>query len=172
MEILRFGGGRMKITLTREELAAYNIDFKDEESGKEAAVRALKTVEALAKGELPQKERCIRIYPCPDGSCDFFVYEKSPLLLDAPRAKASGKPLLGSYVCTFTGRDQARAVYEALACRSDHAALFTIPGKECYFLVCSATEQTLSFLEEYGRKTSFDPVPYLIEHYNALQISR
>ena len=168
MEILRFDGGGLKITLTKEELALYEIDLlraKDDGEKMRRACRAILALTSVRTGESYDPARCVQMYPCRDGGCEIYVQ----------RAVAGALPALpperrvGRYLCVFDDPSVLSGVCDALKNAGESLQVWIGPDGMRYLLsTCSGSSRR--FLEEYGRKCSFDPRPYLSEHLGARRV--
>ena len=172
MDIMRFEGGRMKISLSKEELELYDIDLFAEGDSAEKAKEAIETALALVRlrtGYIADREEnFIRLFPCKDGGCEIFVLKKdkeSAALLPAPKRERAG-----SYLCVFDEESQARAVKKRLAQLGEESSLYADGSGGRWYLISEATASCVLFLEEFGQRTPFDPTPYIREHFGAVEV--
>ena len=174
MEILHFDGGRMKITLTREELALYEIDLHGENDERKMK-RAFDTILALAQlktgARLSADGRTVQMYPSRDGGCEIFVHNKREEL--PPGLPAPQKARVGRYICRFDSEKELKGALLALRRAGEEPEAWRSKDGEsgsAWYLVSCAGSRTLAFLEAFGSKCLFDPTPYMREHLSARRL--
>ena len=174
MEILQFDGGRMKITLTKEELAVYEIDLESAKNDAGRVKEALETLLALAEEQTgthtDRQAYYIQLFPSRDGGCELYVLKKAAATDARPRLPAPKRNYAGRYLCVFEDERRARAVNGGLKNAGEETALYKSAQTGKWYLLSNASDVSVALLEEFGKRTLFDPAPYLYEHLGAKRI--
>ena len=163
MEILKIADGRMKITLTKEDLAAYEIDADAIDYARPETRRAFDALLALAgiRTDAPLGRTYIQLYPSKDGGCEIFVSKKerrAESVLPVPAEKRSGYFL-------FPARGGERRLCAIFADAGISGGLYLdFSGNVCIF--CRTDGRGLPLLEEFGTKAGASLEVYLREHFS------
>ena len=158
MEILRFAGGRMLITLTREEFSrcAREKPGSGPENGKETLPAFLDAVCAAAGVCWRREGVRAKLYPSGDGGCEIFLF-------DAPEETARAEEAPGGYLCFPEDgtADRVAALFRNAGVRGE-IYLEEPTGRICFF--CAPKDGAL-LLEEFGRRAGEGVRSYLDEHF-------
>ena len=159
MEILRFAGGRVLITLTREEFSRCAAEKSPERapgSEKETLPAFLDAVCAAAGVSWRREGVRVRLYPSCDGGCELFLF-------DAPEERARAKEEPGGYLC-FPEDGEADRVAALLRSAGVRGEIYLEEptGRICFF--CAPKDGAL-LLEEFGRRAGEGAKTYLNEHF-------
>ena len=167
MEILKITNGRMKITLSKEDLSEYALDAEELDYTRpetKKALDALLTVARIKAGmPLGSGRTYVQLYPSKDGGCEIFVFLKEkPGQIRALPSPAER----GGYICFPENGKEERicAVFKKAGVRGD----LYLDGEGDLCIFCRADAVTSPLLEEYGIKTGDAPEIYLREHYTHL----
>ncbi len=170
MEILQITGGRMKVTLTKEDLAEYAMDCvkkeEDDFSSRKALEAVLAVVEAKTGVNMTKGKIFVQLYPSKDGGCELFIVRKSEYLQSdcavVPAVKNSG-----GYLCAVEkGREEkVKSLFEQTGVTGE---LFSDRKGERIYFWCAAEERHLLLLEEHGQKADAALGLYLSEHFVSL----
>ena len=80
MEILQIAKGRLKISLSKEELTEYGTNLECLEAGNASAKQTLEVIFALVEAktglQLTGAQTLIRLFPSKDGGCEIFVLNR------------------------------------------------------------------------------------------------
>lgn len=166
MEIIRLFDGRMKITLTKEDLDARGVRIP--ENGKEDAAEFLRRLLSIVSGskeEVCRAKDCrATLFPDGKGGCEvFLVINGEKRALPAPARKAGAL-----YLCAFALKEDARRAADALLSLGETCSLFYDEELHRTLLLSTSSEKDELFLLEFGRKMTVDPLPYLLEHFVCL----
>lgn len=195
MEILQIAKGRLKISLSKEELTEYGTNLECLEAGNASAKQALEVIFALVEAKtglhLTGAQTLIRLFPSKDGGCEIFVLnrERTPSesipkhsstceehsLLPGDSSRA------GFYLCTVRSWREllflAKSLYSLgvvpeIFCDSPESAFQNtdspLPTPSIFYVVAHGIGAAATLLEEFGQKVFFDPTPFLSEHRKKL----
>ena len=166
MEFLVIGDTKLKVTLTSEECAQYNIDtMATDFSGGEirTVVRAILALAESECGFCAEGERILaQLYPLPDGSCELLVTKLGASAKDKRLVRDTEG--LGAFedrrrVYRFPSLEVLRLAERAILPRAEYEAYLADSG-ECYISVLEALTDGISELEaliEYGER--IDSIP-------------
>ena len=195
MEILQIAQGRLKISLSKEELTEYGTNLECLEAGNASAKQALEVIFALVEAtpglQLTCAQTLIRLFPSKDGGCEIFVLnrERNPSesipkhsstceehsLLPGDSSRA------GFYLCTVKSQREllflAKSLYSLgvvpeIFCDAPESAFqntdSSLPSPSVFYVVAHGIGAAATLLEEFGQKVFFDPTPFLSEHRKKL----
>ncbi len=195
MEILQIAKGRLKISLSKEELTEYGTNLECLEAGNASAKQALEVIFALVEAktglQLTGAQTLIRLFPSKDGGCEIFVLnrERNPSesipkhsstceehsLLPGDSSRA------GFYLCTVKSQREllflAKSLYSLgvvpeIFCDAPESAFqntdSSLPSPSVFYVVAHGIGAAVTLLEEFGQKVFFDPTPFLSEHRKKL----
>ncbi len=170
MEILQIAGGRMKITLSGEDLSEYAIDCRnmdyDSPQSRKALDGILAAVEAKTGLNMREGRLYIQFYPSRDGGCEIFLMQKKT----EEQASLPVLPAIlpkGNYLCAVeAGREEKmRELFSRAGLRGEW---FLEKDGGRLYLWCTAEENSLLLLEEFGFRAEAMVGIYLSEHFVSL----
>lgn len=172
MEILQIAKGRLKVTLTEEELREYRIDPDEMDYDGQECYAAFEELLAVvsAKTELSFSEgkTYVQIYPSRDGGCELFFIHIDPAQKEHRALIAVGdRP---AYLCFFESQGEAGRFLALLRGQGKRGDAYFQPqtGRYLIFSRCGAGEDLL--LLEFGRRVDPRIALYLEEHCTALTL--
>lgn len=172
VEILQIAKGRLKVTLTKEELREYRIDPDemdyDEQECHTAFEGLLAVVSAKTELSFLSGKTYVQIYPSRDGGCELFFIHIDPEQKEHRALIAVGdRP---AYLCFFESQGEAGRFLALLRGQGKRGEVYFQPqmGRYLIFSRCGAGEELL-FLE-YGRQVDPQIAFYLEEHCTALTL--
>lgn len=198
MEILQIAKGRLKISLSKEELIEYGADLKCFETGNASAKQALDIIFALVEAKTGLKlagvQTLIRLFPSKDGGCEIFVLSEEKILPESVPKYSSiceehsllpgDNGRTAFYLCTIKNQRDllfltkslySLGVVPEIFCDPPELSSKSVglesPSSSVFYVVANGFGSATALLEEFGQKVFFDPTPFLSEHRKKLSSS-
>ncbi len=166
MEILQIAKGRLKVTLTAEELNEYAVDIDGMAYDGSASAQAFEEILAVvcAKTDLKtdRGQTYVQVYPSKEGGCElFFIHIDAED--DAPRALV---PLseTQTYLCFFEQQEQMTHFLQLCRQNGGRTSVFLLPERNGYVVLAEKKGESGLFLREHGVRVDRRAAYYLEEH--------
>lgn len=169
LELIRISEGKIKIALTKEELAAYSLTSESIDYGKEETrlvFRELLDGVKKSMGFDTEGDKVfVQIYTAKDGGCEIFVTRIEP-----ENRKTASKPQKQTF--EFGRFEHLLATCRALVRMGYKGRSDAYTGEKNYLLVLHAPTKTVSaYVREFGERLEELPEGYINEHYKPIKKS-
>ncbi len=173
MEILQIAPGRLKVTLSAQDLLEYRIDCDgldyDSPASREAFEGILAVVKAKTDFETEGGRLYVQFYPSKDGGCELFLIHSRQVMACSDNAPVPYRASEG-YLCPSEHLQGVLPLMELLKGRACAYRLYQTP-EGGYLLYCKdPVPGAVLLLENYGKRVPPPVALYLEEHYRDVTI--
>lgn len=171
LELIRISSDKIKISLTKAELDAYELSVDSMDYGRDETKEAFRELFIEAREqtgfEADGEKVFVQIFRAKNGGCEIFVSK-----IGISHKKALADKNVITEIFAFESLDGLISTCVSLKrCGFNGSSSAYADGERYYLMLCAPTDLEIAYATEQGERVLLPPIAYINEHFDTIRAS-